>query len=395
MELVFLSLLVVNAADSNGSISNVQLFLNGAFVRQENIIPYTWGTATSATADQSIQNLAPGSYTLTALATDNQGNNQETSISITVEDDAPTGANGISVSFATPSNNQVYQEGEGVGVVVDAADANGSISNVQLFLDGAFVRQESFFPYEWGTAASATSDQGLQNLAPGNYSLTAIATDNQGNQQETSITITIENDAPSGSSINLSFITPTNNEVFEEGESLGVDVNATDSDGSISNVQLFLNGAFVRQENFFPYEWGDANSGATDQLLLNLAPGNYTLLAVATDNQGNTEQSSIVITIEQSAGRLANPGGENTLDILAYPNPTSDLLNIDLTQLMDMSLEVRIVDMNGIEYDQFTLEADHPEKIELDVSDYKTGEYLILINNGSRFPISKKISIFN
>ena len=73
-----------------------------------------------------------------------------------------------------------------------------------------------------------------------------------------------------------------------------MEVDASEPGGSIANVQLFLNGTLVRQENGAPYQWNDASQ---DVPLQNLAEGAYTLHVVATDNSGNKGESSIQITV--------------------------------------------------------------------------------------------------
>ncbi len=97
------------------------------------------------------------------------------------------------------------------------------------------------------------------------------------------------------SSPSVRFSNLTNNQRFDEGTNLLVNVNASDSDGSISNVKLFLNGNLVRQERVVPYSWGEANQNDTS--LANLSTGAYTLKAVATDNNGNTSETSIRIIV--------------------------------------------------------------------------------------------------
>jgi len=216
----------------------------------------------------------------------------------------PATGNGITVSFSTPTNNQVFAENEPIGVVVNATDSDGSINNVQLFLGNTLIRQENGAPYEWGASNTNQTDTGLQNLAASTYTLRAVATDNAGNAVETSISITIGNTpvgvpptTNDGSGITVSFATPENNDVLGVGEAVGVIVSATDNDGTINNVQLFINNTLVRQENGAPYEWGSNNTNNTDAALQNLAAGNYTLKAIATDNAGNTAESSISISI--------------------------------------------------------------------------------------------------
>ena len=103
----------------------------------------------------------------------------------------------------------------------------------------------------------------------------------------------------------VSFTTPTNGQNFDEPASIDlVDVAASDSDGSISNVRLFINDVFVRQENVIPYNWNPSQDAA----LSNLAAGNYTLKAVATDNEGASTEKEITITVGQVSNALAIPG---------------------------------------------------------------------------------------
>ncbi len=118
------------------------------------------------------------------------------------------------------------------------------------------------------------------------------------------------NQAPS-----VSFAEPTNNQVFDVSTNLSVTVNATDSDGSISNVRLFLNGDLVRQENILPYEWGAANQN--DPSLQNLRAGTYTLRAVATDNDGATSESTITITVRSASANhiaIGKPATQSSTD---------------------------------------------------------------------------------
>ncbi len=93
----------------------------------------------------------------------------------------------------------------------------------------------------------------------------------------------------------VEFVTPTEQEELVEGDDLPVVVTVTD-DGSIANVELFLNDILVRRENFAPYEW--AAPGQPDDILRNVIAGVYTLRVVATDNEGNTGEAEITLIVE-------------------------------------------------------------------------------------------------
>lgn len=115
--------------------------------------------------------------------------------------------------------------------------------------------------------------------------------DNNGSYQPPVLPCTVNDFTPGTSTSNdppsVSFQSPSDSQ-FEEGASLGVVVNASDSDGTVTNVKLYLNDVLVRQENAAPYTWGTA--GGQDASLLNMAAGNYQLKAVATDNDGATSE---------------------------------------------------------------------------------------------------------
>jgi len=188
------------------------------------------------------------------------------------------------LNFNTPSASATFEVGTPVFVHVNASDPDGSVSNVRLSVDGDFLRQENVDPYEWGNRSDDTI---LENLSVGVHTLTAVATDNDGAATTESILIEIV----AGS--------------VEDTDSPVVTVNATDPDGSIENVRLSVDGEFVRQENRFPYEWEDT-------VLQNLDAGTHELLAVATDNAGNSSAKTITITvIGSSTDEPVNPVGGN------------------------------------------------------------------------------------
>ena len=98
----------------------------------------------------------------------------------------------------------------------------------------------------------------------------------------------------------VAFTKPLNSTRFDSPATLLVNVTATDTDG-ISNVKLYLNGIFVRQENVAPYDW---NHTGLDALLQNMAAGTYSLKAVATDSKGLSGETSITILVKSI---VANP----------------------------------------------------------------------------------------
>lgn len=71
----------VNAEDSDGHIEGVKLFIDNQLVREELKAPYTWGA--NAFPDE-LNGLSAGTYTIKAVATDNDGDTAQASFTLTV-----------------------------------------------------------------------------------------------------------------------------------------------------------------------------------------------------------------------------------------------------------------------------------------------------------------------
>ncbi|MBN2105598.1 T9SS type A sorting domain-containing protein [bacterium] len=83
-------------------------------------------------------------------------------------------------------------------------------------------------------------------------------------------------------------ISPVENELFQQDSTIIVSVKAGDYDGSVTSVELFVNGVSFGKDLSLPYKW---------QFSLN-SIGDYTLVAAATDNSGRetiTDATSIQV----------------------------------------------------------------------------------------------------
>ncbi|MEM8523842.1 MAG: Ig-like domain-containing protein [Bacteroidota bacterium] len=280
-----------NASDSDGTISQTELFVDDVSQGTEALAPYEW----------TLSGLAVGTYTLKVVATDNEGATDEESISITVKEDDGSNAP-PSVSFTNPSDGDMFDEGTDITVTADASDSDGSVSQVELFANGDSQGTEALVPYEWD----------LQNLPAGSYELRLVATDDDGATAESTINITVKEDDTGGDGIPVVTIsTPDDGDVFPVGTDLTVEASATDSDGTIRNIRLLVNGTTIRKINGASGTWGPP----TDPELADLEAGTYELRVVAVDNQGNRGETTHTITVGD------DNGGENRPPMVEITSP--------------------------------------------------------------------------
>lgn len=134
----------------------------------------------------------------------------------------------------------------------------------------------------------------------------------------------------------VSFKSPSGNITVDEGYKLNIEVNASDPDGSINNVKLYINNSLLRQENVAPYEWGHATSPNPNELNGRKA-GTYTIKAVATDNKGKTAETSITMTVK-------GEDPDNQTPVVSFKKPTGNTI---VTKGYDLTVEVNASVANG------------------------------------------------
>jgi len=256
-----------DASDGDGSIQQVSFYRNGSLI----------GTSHTVGANQFTipwSNVAAGSYSLTAVATDNLGATN-TSAPVNIVVNAPP-----TVSLTSPANGAVFAPPASMTMTATASDSDGSVSGVSFYANGNLIGSGTFtapnqYSFTWN------------NVAAGSYNLTARATDDRG-ATTTSNSRNINVDNPP----TVSITSPTNGATFAAPASIAINTNAADSDGFVSKVEFFENSIKIGETNTTPFNFTWSSVG----------PGNYTLTTVATDNLGVTTISGPVnITVSPSA----------------------------------------------------------------------------------------------
>jgi len=280
----------IAASVSDGSISKIDLWLNDTIVSSDTSSPYQWNGGV-------LDTLSIGDHSLRATATDNLGNTASVVQQIHVVESnhqPPT------VNFLLPTQN-TFLFGALIIVEANASNSDNTIASVQLFVDDVLVRQEVNPPYTWNDTSRGAADPVLDNLSVGQHTLRLVATDDHGVTSEVSRTITIT--APSGNTPpNVSITSPSNHQSFDTQTNVIVSANASDSDGSVTKVDLYVNNTLNSSDTTAPYSWN----------LGNLTEGTYTLRVVATDDGQLTHENSISITVQDTVN-----SGEVTANIKA------------------------------------------------------------------------------
>ncbi|WP_028982251.1 Ig-like domain-containing protein [Sporocytophaga myxococcoides] len=236
----------VNATDVDGNVVLVELFNGSSKIGESTSLPYTFNWT----------NLTEGVYVITAKATDNDNEtNTSAPITITIYNAPPV------VTIISPANNQAFDSDDQVLINTTIADTDGNISKVEFFLNDALI----------GSATTAPYNLALNKLPSGTYNITVKATDNLSKEDSETIQITVSNKLPS-----ISITTPVSGTTFNFSEPIVLNVNANDPDGSIKNVEYYINGVLTTTRSYpdFSFTWADA------------LIGDYEIVAFATDNNG-------------------------------------------------------------------------------------------------------------
>jgi plastocyanin len=153
-----------SASDSDGTVTNVQFLVGSTVLSNDAAAPFSAVT----------NNLAAGSYTLSVIASDNSGAKATNSVSIVV--DTPP-----SVTITNPASGTVFAAPANVTIQASASDTDGTVTNVQFLVGSTVLSNDAAAPF------SALTN----NLAAGSYTLSAIASDNNGVKATNAATISV------------------------------------------------------------------------------------------------------------------------------------------------------------------------------------------------------------
>jgi hypothetical protein len=255
--------LAATASDADGTVTKVEFFQGTTKLGEDTMAPYAI----------TVSNLAAGSYSFRARATDNLGAVTDSAlvqVTVASPNQPPT------VSLTSPADGALFTAPATVTLAAGADDADGTVVKVEFFHGTAKIGEALAAPFQLVQAG----------LAAGTHEFSARATDDDG-AATTSATVTVTvvnpNQPPA-----VALIAPEDGATLNSPATFTLVATATDSDGVITQVEFFSDAVKLGEDLTAPYEFEVSA----------LPPGTYSYLARATDNAGSsTDSAPVTITV--------------------------------------------------------------------------------------------------
>lgn len=287
--------LSATAHDEDGSITLVEFFADGAKLGDASASPFQFAWTPAA----------PGFVRLTAAAIDNSGlATTSAPVTLLVE-------NSI-VQLTSPAQAARFVAPDPIVLAAAVSDTNGTITRVEFFDDATLLGESDTRPFTrtWLDAPLGT------------HHLFAVAI-NGGGLRSTSAAMTVVVVSNIPPSVALTY--PPNNAFFYYPAEVTLTAQASDSDGTVTNVDFYANGIKFAEDNTSPYRpvWSNPALGA------------YDLTAVARDDRGLATTSAVVHVVIQT----------NSPPVVAITNPPNGRGFIGPATV---TIEASVTDLDGI-----------------------------------------------
>ncbi len=289
---------------AGATVTQVQFLAGSTILDTDTTFPY--GTTWTQTA--------AGNISLTARVTDSNGNSATSSVATVTVNAVTTGPLSVALSL---SGSLTIPVGSTRSLTATPTP-NTNIDRVELLYDGSIVASDNTSPYNFLFTAPDI---------PGLHSLRARVIDTSGNTAESAI-IAITIGGGGGASPLVAINTPLSNAFLAAGVNTPITGSVSDSDGTITSVQVFVNGTSIGNATLAGASWTiNWNPSGT---------GVASIIAVATDNTGNSiaspavgvnlaDAASPIITLAVSP-RTAATAASTTLPSGAVRNFVADVI---------------------------------------------------------------------
>jgi poly(3-hydroxybutyrate) depolymerase/uncharacterized protein (DUF2141 family) len=264
--------------------------------------PAQYNITNTGNVSTTVTNLAVGTYSFRLLVTDNRGATDDDTVVINVAaappppNVAPTANAGSDQSIQLPVSSATLNGSA-------SSDADGSITS--------YAWSKIAGPAQYNIVNSGSVNTTVDNLVAGTYSFRLIVTDNNGATDDDTVVINVApappppNVAPTANAGNDQSIQLPTNSVTLDGSA------STDPDGSVTT--------YAWSKIAGPSQYNIANAGSANTTVTNLVAGSYSFRLVVTDNNGATDDDTVVINVAAAPNMLptANAGGDQSIQLPA------------------------------------------------------------------------------
>ena len=260
-------------------------------------------------------------------------------------------------AITSPINNSLFTALANITITANASDIDGSVSLVEFYNGSTKIGSKATAPYSFT----------WNNVAAGVYSLTVIATDNLNMKTISSaVSISVINVTnPVNQPPVVEISNPIKGNKYVTNSTITIDAVATDPDGSISKVEFYSGKTKLIELTSPPYSytWKD------------VAPGSYSITAIATDNlNATTTSSSVEFVVWPNIKYDAN---SEIIDL--FPNPNDGHFTINfIIPLLNEKSEIIINDLAGKQLYHESIFEEETSK-QFDLSNIKPGIYIMMI----------------
>jgi hypothetical protein len=263
-------IITASASDVDGTIKNVKFYNGTTLLNTDATAPYSY----------TWNKVAAGTYSITAVATDNSGLITSSSAS-TVIVKGPCTPSPITPYVVVSNGNWTQSDTAMLPV------GSNLMFGPQSTTDGTWSWSG---PNNYSATSRETTINNIQPSQAGNYVVTFTSTDGCISSNTSVVTVT----APVNQVPTINLTAPINNTGYTAPASISIAANASDADGTISSVKFYNGTTLLSTDNTAPYIYSWTS----------VLVGTYSITATATDNN-NAITTSAVVNVNVSAANVA------------------------------------------------------------------------------------------
>ncbi len=302
--------------------------------------------------------LKAGVYVFSLKVKNSNNDSSISSVTITVnpQNFPPVVSAGVTQTITLPTST--------VTLTGTATDATGTIAS--------YLWTQVSGPNTATITSKAAISSTVTGLIAGSYVFQLQATDNLGLSGNASVTVMV-NPAPT-----VTNLPPVVNTGIDQ--TITAPVSTVSVDGSLSSDPDGSIATFVWSQISGPSTSTITTPTTAKTSISSLVPGIYVFKLTVTDNLGLSASAQITINVNVATAIFPNPN-ETTETMLVFPNPTTNQMNLAVSNSLMGTMTISIIDVQG---KMFYTEKINKKATQLttpiNVSKLPGGTYFLLVN---------------